>query len=93
MAEGWKRYAACKGESPTLFYWVEDIHTLEGRELAREAEATALAFCAVCSVRAACLEYADTHREYLGVWGGKTALQRRKERRAARAPQFRLLLR
>mgnify|MGYP001818738811 CR=1 FL=1 len=46
----------------------------------------AQAVCANCSVRAECLEYALDEFEKDGVWGGESALQRKKMRRERRTP-------
>jgi hypothetical protein len=37
----------------------------------------AVAICAQCPVRQQCLDHALQRREPLGIWGGKTAGQRR----------------
>lgn len=39
---------------------------------------TARAICAECPVQQECLEYALTHHEIFGVWGGRTERERRK---------------
>ena len=38
----------------------------------------AVAVCRRCPVRQECLDYALTYRERYGVWGGKTASQRKR---------------
>lgn len=43
----------------------------------------AKAICAICEVRAECLDYALEHDERFGVWGGLCDYQRRGIRRAA----------
>jgi WhiB family redox-sensing transcriptional regulator len=55
----WRRRAACKNEDPEIF----DGETAE-------AAAQAAMVCAVCPVRAACLEYAVANRTDYGVWAG-----------------------
>jgi WhiB family redox-sensing transcriptional regulator len=42
--------------------------------------------CRACPVRAECLEYALTHDERFGVWGGLTAQERAKLRRHRALP-------
>lgn len=43
----------------------------------------AKAVCGRCPVTAACLEYALTHDDLAGIWGGLSQRERRKLRRAA----------
>lgn len=57
----WRRWAACRGESPDLFF--PDPSD-------RATEAKALALCAGCVVREPCRAYALQAREPLGIWGG-----------------------
>lgn len=45
---------------------------------------TAKAICKICPVRAECLEYAITHDERFGVWGGLSERERRPLVRAAK---------
>lgn len=42
--------------------------------------AKAVAICNDCPVRVACLEYALSHNERHGVWGGRSERQRRRLR-------------
>ena len=44
--------------------------------------AAALAICAVCTVRAECLEYALAHPETHGIWGGMSERARRRLKRS-----------
>lgn len=44
----------------------------------------AKAICRVCSVRELCLEFALTHREREGVWGGLNERERRRVSRQRR---------
>ncbi|MFE5895867.1 WhiB family transcriptional regulator [Streptomyces sp. NPDC056488] len=37
--------------------------------------------CGACDVRAECLEYALTHDEQFGIWGGLSEKERRRLRR------------
>jgi WhiB family redox-sensing transcriptional regulator len=52
----------------------------------REPAAPAIAVCRRCPVRAACLEYALTHDERFGVWGGVPARARARLRRDRALP-------
>lgn len=63
----WVVFGACRDADPDLFF-----------PSTREEEATALALCASCPVRAECLDYAIEAGERFGVWGGLTEKQRRK---------------
>ncbi len=67
MNLSWRTRAACQGLDPTVFYPATD-------EEADEAKA----ICASCAVREPCLEYALSHRERDGVWGGCTEKERRR---------------
>ena len=66
----WREYAACSGKQELFF----SDHKLT---VVREAKQV----CAGCSVKQQCLSHAMKHDEY-GVWGGMTANERRKARRA-----------
>ena len=63
----WRMLGACRGLDASLFYPDED-------DMAEEAKSV----CEHCSVRVACLEYALTNREKVGVWGGATERERRR---------------
>jgi WhiB family redox-sensing transcriptional regulator len=58
---------ACRGLDAGIFYPEDD----EEAEVAKEV-------CAQCGVQAACLEYALSTREKVGVWGGATERERRR---------------
>lgn len=73
----WFDHADCQGQSP-LFFTDE-----YGAYAAR-------AICEGCPVRTDCLNYAIAHNITDGVWGGMTAVQRKRyrhdlRRRAARS--------
>jgi WhiB family transcriptional regulator, redox-sensing transcriptional regulator len=74
--DGWQRDAACRDADPEQFFSNDDAQ--------REA---ALAMCAACPVRSACLEHALATRESYGIWGGTDEHDRkrllRRRRRAA----------
>lgn len=67
--ESWKRYAACEGDSPTL-YDNDDDRELPPRGVR----------CGACPVRDDCFNYAMIYHER-GVWGGTTDKVRRIIRR------------
>ncbi len=71
---GWQFEAACRGEDSALFF-APNYFERRGEKEAREAKAKF--FCARCSVRSKCLEYALQIREPHGVWGGMNELERR----------------
>ena len=64
---GWRRQAACRGMDPAIWYPHPDA----------VKKPWAIAICALCPVRQRCLDHALQRRERLGIWGGKTAGQRR----------------
>lgn len=71
----WRRQAACKGLDPGIFHPdEEDVASVEA----------AVAICRGCPVRQSCFEYAIASREPDGVWGGRTARERRREIRRRR---------
>jgi WhiB family redox-sensing transcriptional regulator len=65
----WAARAACRGLEPELFFPARGAST-------REAKAV----CAVCPVRAECLEDALEHHEGHGIWGGMSERERRRIR-------------
>lgn len=67
MNTSWRQRAACLGADPGIFHPAND----------EEADA-AKAICAGCEVRQPCLEEALAAREPEGIWGGTTALERRR---------------
>jgi WhiB family redox-sensing transcriptional regulator len=73
----WKQDAACRNLDPNMFFPDRD-----------DAAGPALAVCATCPVREACLEYALVNRLREGIWGGATERERRRlarQRRSATA--------
>ncbi|MFD0270274.1 WhiB family transcriptional regulator [Streptomyces sp. NPDC127106] len=69
----WQLRAACRNLGPGRFY-----HPAGERGPERdERDEAAKRVCAVCPVRAACLEHALRTREPFGVWGGLTEEERR----------------
>ena len=70
----WRTNAACRGADSNLFIPDRGANGVAAVE-------KALAICATCTVRAECLEEALSRPELLGVWGGKTAVERRYMRK------------
>lgn len=67
----WHRDAACSGEGPAMFFPGQG-----------EDQRPAKAICAGCPVRVRC-ELAARAGAEVGIWGGLSARERRKARRAA----------
>lgn len=65
----WRDRGRCRGVDPDVFYPEEDD---------AESETAAKAVCEHCPVREPCLEHAITRREKIGIWGGLTAIERRR---------------
>ena len=63
----WRQKAACRGLDSEIFYPTSD-----------DAADTAKSVCNACAVRTPCLEYALSHREHDGIWGGATEKERRR---------------
>lgn len=66
----WKADAACRDLDLDLFFPDSEADS-----------APALAVCAVCTVRQACLDFALRTRQNDGVWGGHTETERKRLRR------------
>lgn len=66
----WYRFAACYGKSGDLFF----------EEGVRRLVIEAKSYCIKCPVRIDCLEHAIKNEE-IGVWGGLTTTERRREAR------------
>jgi WhiB family transcriptional regulator, redox-sensing transcriptional regulator len=73
----WQDRAACVGTDTQLFFGPDGERGQE-REI-REAKAKAI--CALCPVRAQCLDYALTNSIKQGIWGGLNCEERAWERR------------
>ncbi|MGH8908799.1 MAG: WhiB family transcriptional regulator [Egibacteraceae bacterium] len=74
----WRAKAACLDEDPELFFPAGST----GRAI--EQAERAIAVCARCPVRSACLEWALDTGQDAGVWGGTSEDERRAVRRAGR---------
>ncbi|MCL1840846.1 MAG: WhiB family transcriptional regulator [Propionibacteriaceae bacterium] len=69
---GWQDRALCAQTDPEAFFPDKGGSTREAKGV-----------CAHCEVREPCLEYAITHDERFGIWGGTSERERRKLRRRA----------
>jgi WhiB family transcriptional regulator, redox-sensing transcriptional regulator len=77
-AANWRSLAACLSADPDLFFPISSTGLAE-RQIAR-----AKAICAGCPVRGECLEFAVTHDQVHGIWGGTTPEDRQRDRRRRR---------
>jgi WhiB family transcriptional regulator, redox-sensing transcriptional regulator len=68
---GWQEQANCLGVDPDLFFPERGASTREAKSV-----------CRSCEVRVECLEYALSHAEKFGIWGGLSERERRRVRRA-----------
>ena len=82
-AENWRSAGACLSADPDLFFPISTTGPAVGQI------AQAKAICGACEVRRECLEFALSHDQVYGIWGGTTPedrqRQRRRQRRAAAA--------
>lgn len=69
----WREQAACRASDTALFFPESD-----------DDAGPAIAICATCPVREACLEFALSTNQTDGIWGGATATERRRIRRRRR---------
>ncbi|MBU6146908.1 MAG: WhiB family transcriptional regulator [Actinomycetales bacterium] len=67
----WRAQALCAQTDPEAFFPEKGGSTREAKRV-----------CMACEVRAECLEYALTHDERFGIWGGMSERERRRLRRA-----------
>jgi WhiB family redox-sensing transcriptional regulator len=67
---GWQENANCLGVDPDLFFPERGASTREAKSV-----------CRSCEVRVECLEYALSHSEKFGIWGGLSERERRRVRR------------
>jgi WhiB family redox-sensing transcriptional regulator len=77
-ATNWRSAGACLSTDPDLFFPISSTGPAE-RQIARAKE-----ICAGCGVRRECLEFALSHDQTYGIWGGTTAEDRQRERRRQR---------
>lgn len=62
----WAVFSACRDADPGIFFAAR-----------RADERSALALCSICTVDAACLEFALETEERFGVWGGTNERERK----------------
>jgi WhiB family transcriptional regulator, redox-sensing transcriptional regulator len=74
----WRSAGACLSADPDLFFPIS-ITGPADKQVAR-----AKLICAGCVVRQDCLDFALTHVETHGIWGGTTAEERQRARRRQR---------
>lgn len=70
----WQERALCAQTDPEAFFPEKGGSTREAKKV-----------CLSCEVRVECLEYALTHDERFGIWGGLSERERRRLRRATAA--------
>ena len=76
--DDWRGKAACSDADTNIFFSPEGINYAATRNNNRRAQR----ICATCSVTQQCLDYAVRTRQFVGVWGGLTPVQRRQARLA-----------
>jgi WhiB family redox-sensing transcriptional regulator len=69
VQEPWRQEAACRGLDPDMFFPQYQDQEEEAKQV-----------CRTCPVADECLDYAITHKEEHGIWGGMN----HKERNAAK---------
>ena len=70
LFDPWYQHAACKDADTNLFF----------PQRGEKILTAAMALCAVCEVKAECLQYALDAGERIGVYGGTTGADRRRLR-------------
>ncbi len=65
--------AACRDQSPQIFYGYEEEKNWNVRQ---RQIVIAKAICAECVIRKECLDYAQSKRDKFGIWGGLTEQER-----------------
>jgi WhiB family transcriptional regulator, redox-sensing transcriptional regulator len=76
--ENWRSSGACRSADPDLFFPIARTGPAE-KQIAR-----AKMICAGCPVRQECLEFALSHDQTYGIWGGTTVEDRQRDRRRRR---------
>jgi WhiB family redox-sensing transcriptional regulator len=69
---GWQERALCSQTDPEAFFPEKGGSTREAKKV-----------CLTCEVRSECLEYALTHDERFGIWGGLSERERRRLKKQA----------
>ena len=77
-ATNWRSAGACLYADPDLFFPISSTGPAE-QQIAR-----AKMICAGCAVRRECLDFALSHDQVYGIWGGTTPEDRQRERRRKR---------
>jgi WhiB family redox-sensing transcriptional regulator len=77
-AENWRSSGACRSVDPDLFFPISSTGSA-AKQIAR-----AKVICAGCRVRRECLEFALSHVQTYGIWGGTTPDERQRDRRRRR---------
>jgi WhiB family redox-sensing transcriptional regulator len=77
-AANWRAAGACLSADPDLFFPISSTGPAE-RQIAR-----AKMICAGCRVRRECLDFALSHNQVYGIWGGTTPEDRQRESRRKR---------
>jgi WhiB family transcriptional regulator, redox-sensing transcriptional regulator len=77
-AANWRSAGACRSADPDLFFPISSAGPAQ-RQIAQ-----AKMICAACGVRQECLDFAVTHGQVHGIWGGTTAEDRQRDRRRKR---------
>ena len=78
IAANWRAAGACLSADPDLFF------PISAKGPADKQIARAKTICAGCRVRRECLEFALSHAQTYGIWGGTTADERQRDRRRKR---------
>jgi WhiB family redox-sensing transcriptional regulator len=74
----WRSAGACLSADPDLFFPISTSGPAQ-RQIAR-----AKMICAGCGVRPECLQFAMSHDQLYGIWGGTTPEDRQRDRRRKR---------
>ena len=77
-ATNWRSAGACLSADPDLFF------PISATGLAERQIAQAKIICAGCGVRRECLDFALSHDQVYGIWGGTTPEDRQRDRRRKR---------
>jgi WhiB family transcriptional regulator, redox-sensing transcriptional regulator len=77
-ATNWRSAGACLSADPDLFFPISAVGPAD------EQITRAKMICARCMVRQECLDFALTHDQTHGIWGGTTAEERQRARRRKR---------
>ena len=70
--ENWRAAGACLSADPDLFFPISTTG------LAEQQIARAKVICAGCEVRKVCLDFAMSHDQVYGIWGGTTPDDRQR---------------